>query len=207
MDIKKLLGIRAAKKAVKPLFIRQSAGSNQSLSQKVRVGTKYRKPKGYHSKMRKGHRGTRAGEWLMPSCGYRAPAAIRGTNSEGRNEVVVASVSGLEKVNAKTDCVIVSATAGRKNKIAILEKAMELKLTTDVDAKAVVTDLKKAFEEEKAAKAAKKSSRAKAAPAKDTKKKATAKKEKSAESKEADDDKSSAKKEQEKILINKDKAM
>lgn len=202
VDIKKLLGIRANTRAKRPLFIRQSSGSNQSLGQKVEVGTKYRRPKGYHSKLRKGFKGT------LPSCGYRAPAAIRGTNPEGKTEVVVNALVDLKKVNAKTDCVIIGSTVGKKNKIAILEKVVELKLNSNIDAAKMITDLKTEFAEAKAARSAKKASRAKAAPKeKETKKKTSTKKEKSEESVDAEDDKSKAKKEQEKILINKDKAM
>lgn len=199
MDVKKLLEVRKNTKATKPSFKRQSAGSRQNLGQKVKVGTKYRRPKGYHSKLRLGLKGR------LPSCGFRAPALIRGTNADGLKEVIVSSVKALENIDAKTECVVVGSTVGSKKKIEILEKAIEMKLTTDVDAKAVVADLKKKFDEAKAARKAKKASRVKAAP-KDTKKKTSTKKEKS-EDKSDEKSKDAAKKEQEKVLINKEKAM
>ena len=198
MDVKKLLEIRSTKKASKPRFIRQKAGH------KVEVGTKYRKPRGYHSKMRLKHKG----KGLMPSAGYRAPKLIRGTNESGLNEVLIYSVSDLSKVT-KTDVVVVASSVGRRNKIAILEKAVELKLNVNVDASATIKDLKAEFEESKKSRSLKKSARVKV----DTKVEKAKSSKKSNKSEKLDtkeeikEDPKTMKKKQEKILIDKDKAM
>lgn len=208
MDLKKLLKVRSDTKASKPNFIRQRSTDGVGSANKVRVGSKYRKPKGYHSKMRLRLKG----KAVMPSQGYRAPKAIRGTNAEGMQEVVIKCVADLEKVDSKTQCVVVGSSVGNKNRIAILEKAIELKLKTDVDAEATFARLKDVFEKAKKARADKKKARVKVAPekpkpAKKAVKKAVRKPEaKDADSK-ADAEETKEKKEQEKILIDKKKAM
>jgi large subunit ribosomal protein L32e len=194
---KELLDARAARKATKPNFVRQNAGH------KIRVGTKYRKPKGYQSKMRlhKGYANP------MPSPGYRAPAAVRGTNPEGLFPVLVGNVAQLEAVDTKTQCAVIISTVGAAKKITILNKAIELNVVVDgVDAKAKAAELQKTFDDAKKGRSAKATSRVKAVVAEKPKKAAKKDAPKATEASEKEDAKA-AKKEQEKILTDKKTAM
>jgi large subunit ribosomal protein L32e len=102
----------------KPKFLRQSSIAY------VRLGKKWRRPRGIHSKLRRHE----AGKGFIPSPGYRAPILLRGLHPSGFREVIVSNLTDLEKVDAKTEAIKISATVGKKKRGAIVEKANQLKI-------------------------------------------------------------------------------
>lgn len=211
---KKLLEIREQLKAKKPRFLRQKAGH------KKEVGMKYRKPRGYQSKLRLGKKG----RGVLPSPGYRSPKEVRNADQNGLFEVVVSSIDDLNTIDAKTQIAVIKSTVGLRKRIELLKKADELKVK--VSNAQDISSLEKSFKElqktrkdknikraEKAEEQKKKSE--KKDKKKDTKK-TTSSEKKTEDQKETSDKKEEPKKDdgadtekkkQEKILIDKNKAM
>ncbi|MGM5483876.1 MAG: eL32 family ribosomal protein [Nanobdellota archaeon] len=120
MDIKKALEIRKMKKSTKPVFIRQN-------SEKAEVGKKYRKPKGYQSKMRLRHKG----KGVLPSSGYRSPISVRGANPDGKVEIVVNSLTDIDNFDkGKNQTIVIGSNVGKKKKLELLKKIKEKSLDT-----------------------------------------------------------------------------
>jgi large subunit ribosomal protein L32e len=86
-----------------------------------RVGVKWRKPRGIHSKLRE-HRKARG---ALPRAGYRSPAAVRGLNKEGHREIVVRNLKDMEKINRKEEIAVIASAVGRKKRLAMLEYAQK----------------------------------------------------------------------------------
>ena len=90
---------------------------------KKRLKPVWRRPRGLHNKMRlqkKGHRPV-----VKP--GYRTPAVTRGTK-KGLAIVNVYNITELESINPKTEGVVIGKV-GLKNRIELLTKCKELKIT------------------------------------------------------------------------------
>ena len=96
-------------------FVRQDA------HKKVKLGNKWRKPKGLHSKMRLSFKGYNK----SVSIGYGNPKSTRGLDKSGLKLVIIKSLKGLEKINAKEECIAVAKTIGLKKKIEILKQAIK----------------------------------------------------------------------------------
>ncbi|MBT4823716.1 50S ribosomal protein L32e [Candidatus Woesearchaeota archaeon] len=116
--VKAQLSYRKHLKTRKPNFIRQDA------HKKMRLGEKWRKPKGIQSKMRLHRRGYRK----SVSKGYKSPKAIRGTICDGLFPVYVDNISKLEGIDSKTQAIIIMAKTGVRKKVEIVKKAQELKI-------------------------------------------------------------------------------
>ena len=103
-------------KARKPDFIRQDAHKRKKL------GMKWRKPKGIHSKMRhrfKGHS-------RMVSKGYCGPKAARNLHKSGLAVRIVSTIKGIENIKKESEGAIIAANVGQKKKVEILKRAKEL---------------------------------------------------------------------------------
>lgn len=199
-DVKKLLEKRAEMKSKKPLFLRQNSGKIKEAK------GKYRKPKGYQSKLRLKIKG----KGILPSQGYRSPKEVRGLSKEGFSEVIVEKLSDLEKINSKEQVAIIGSKVGLKKRIQLLEKAKELKL--NIKHEKDLETLKKSFETLKKTREEKNKSRKIASSKKESKKESKEveskeKKDDSLKSEDKTDEKKEIKKEQEKILIDKNKAI
>ena len=114
---KKLLEVRKTIKDKKPEFKQQNFGK------KVRVSDRWRKPRGHQSKMRHGFKGYP----IMVSSGWRSPVEVRGLDPKGYETVIVSNVSEVEKIQ-KHQGIIISAKVGDKKRLAIIQKAEELKI-------------------------------------------------------------------------------
>ena len=115
MDTNDLLGLRKAIKNKKPDFVRQDANKKKGL----RRG--WRKPKGLHSKL-----GAKLkGRPKSVSQGYRSPKKVRGMHKSGLRPNLIKSLKGLDALDPKKDCIIVSSSLGDKKKIFILKKAID----------------------------------------------------------------------------------
>ena len=133
-------------KKKKPVFIRQEGHVRK------RLGTKWRRPRGIHSKMRE----KRAGKHAQVRAGYRSLRKVRGLHKTGAVEILVSTISQLNKINKETQIAVFASTIGQKKRQEMLKKAIELgikisniknpkKAIEQIDAK-----LKKRKEEKKA---------------------------------------------------------
>lgn len=102
----------------KPRFLRQSAKAYK------RLGEKWRRPRGMHSKLRRKEKS----KGKMPSPGYGAPKSLRYLHPSGYKEVLIHNVKELEKVNPEKEAIKIAHTIGRKKREEILKKAEELKI-------------------------------------------------------------------------------
>ena len=109
-----------AKRAVisgnRPAFKRQEWFRYQKL------GEAWRRPRGIHSKMRRGMKRRPP----MVEIGYGGPALVRGLHPSGFEEVMVYNVDGLEAIDPKTQAARIGGTVGVKKRIAIENRAKEL---------------------------------------------------------------------------------
>ncbi|NPA63076.1 MAG: 50S ribosomal protein L32e [Methanococci archaeon] len=112
----RLLRLRFKLKMKKPDFIRQEAHRHK------RLGEKWRKPKGRHSKMRLKWKEKPA----IVEVGYRSPKAVRGLHPCGLEDVLVYNVKDLEKLNPETQGARIASTVGKRKKIEIIKKARDL---------------------------------------------------------------------------------
>ena len=89
-----------------------------------RLGEKWRRPRGIHSKMR------RHFKYRIPvvQVGFRGPASVRGLHPSGFEEVLVHNTKEIENVNPETQAVRISSTVGDKKRDLIVKKADELKI-------------------------------------------------------------------------------
>lgn len=116
--MEKLLAVRKKLKDKKPNFLRQDGCKVKRLQKK------WRQPKGMHSKLRK----KRKSRMVHPSTGWSSPKAVRGMHRLGLKERYVLSVKDMEGMDKKTEGLLVGRV-GIKNKVEILKKALELKVT------------------------------------------------------------------------------
>jgi large subunit ribosomal protein L32e len=117
-EIKNLLKLRKKIKGKKPTFIRQDA------HKKKKLGRKWRKPKGLHSKLRlkfKGHH-------KPVSKGFGSPKKVRGTDRQGLKIIVVNSIKDIEKIK-DNESIIIAKRIGAKKKIELLKSANEKGVT------------------------------------------------------------------------------
>ncbi len=118
----------------KPTFLRQDVAL-------TRLTKKWRRPRGIDSKRRL----RKDGHQKRPSIGYSSPSDVRGLTQQGLREIVINNPEQLKNVT-KDHSVIVGRTVGTKKRLAIINKAKELKLTI---ANLNVEDVLKKQEEKK----------------------------------------------------------
>jgi large subunit ribosomal protein L32e len=119
MDIK-ALEHRQRVKAKKPKFLRQDAHKRA----KFRPAS-WRKPKGYHSKMRLGKKSYA----IKVQIGYGSPASVKGLTRNGLAPVLVATATELAALNPKTQGAIIAGTLGEKRRSLLLQAAKEKNVT------------------------------------------------------------------------------
>ena len=114
--ISKLLKLRKKKKAKKPDFIRQEG------YRKVKLKDVWRRPRGRHSKLRKGLK-TRG---KKPSLGFGSPKAVKGMTKNGFIPVHISNIEELKKIDKKTEIVIIRSNVGKKKRLEIAQEAEKL---------------------------------------------------------------------------------
>ena len=211
--IKQALELRKELKDKKPSFIRQDAHKKPKLSR-----TAYRRPRGLQSKMRLQKKGYRK----IPSSGYSSPSLVRNLTRDGLKPFIVSNLKELDRVDSKTEGVIVSATVGMKKRIEIVKLAIEKKITViNIDVQTFIKNAEESFKNKKSsqdkkekARTEKRSKKEKDASKKDDTKSGTStkngtskeQKDESVEDKITDEDKKDKeKKEKDKILQSKTK--
>ncbi|MDR1954566.1 MAG: 50S ribosomal protein L32e [Candidatus Methanoplasma sp.] len=110
------LAVRAMISGRRPAFKRQEWFRYSKL------GEKWRKPKGIHSKMKRRLKRRPP----MVDIGFRGPTTVRGLHPSGFEEVLVHNVDGLENIDPKVQAVRIGGTVGTKKRIAIEDRAAEL---------------------------------------------------------------------------------
>ncbi|MBI4154592.1 50S ribosomal protein L32e [Candidatus Woesearchaeota archaeon] len=141
----KLLELRKEIKKKMPSFVRQ--GYNK----KRRLGKKWRRARGRHSKMRVGFRG----KANVVNPGYGSPKAVRGLDLNGFKGIVVNNVNDLNKVK---DNIIIGKNVGQKKRLELIKTALEKKIkilnlmNPEAYLKQVTELLRKKKEEKKAEK-------------------------------------------------------
>ncbi|MCL2712116.1 MAG: 50S ribosomal protein L32e [Methanomassiliicoccaceae archaeon] len=87
-----------------------------------KLGEKWRRPKGLHSKMKRNLKRRPP----VVDIGFRGPALARGLHPSGFEEKLVFTVDELNGVDPKTQAVRIGASVGTKKRIQIEDKAFEL---------------------------------------------------------------------------------
>ncbi len=113
-EARRLLELRKATKL--PQFKRQEWFRYKKL------GEKYRRPKGMHSKMRRKYKYRPP----MASVGYKTPVKVRHKHSSGFEEVLVHNPNQLEGIDPKTQAARMGHTVGYKKRLDIEKRAAEL---------------------------------------------------------------------------------
>jgi large subunit ribosomal protein L32e len=109
----------AARKKVaqrRPRFIRQESWRYNRLAEN------WRKPKGKDNKMRK----QKSGMPAIVKVGYRGPRAARGLHPSGYTDNLVHNTAELARLDPKKDAARIGRTVGKKKRIEIINKAVEL---------------------------------------------------------------------------------
>lgn len=101
---------------------RRPAFKRQEWFRYSKLGENWRKPKGIHSKMKRGLKRRPP----MVEVGYRGPAEVRGLHPSGFEEVLVYNIEGLEGIDPKKQAVRIGGTVGTKKRMAIEDRADEL---------------------------------------------------------------------------------
>ena len=101
---------------------RRPAFKRQEWFRYSKLGEKWRKPKGIHSKMKRQLKRRPP----MVDIGFRGPIAARDLHPSGFEEVLVYNVDGLESIDPKKQAVRIGGTVGTKKRIAIEDRAAEL---------------------------------------------------------------------------------
>lgn len=113
------LKVRAGINARRPEFLREEWHTRKRLQ-----NVKWRKPQGDQSKMRQ-HYGYRMN---VVSIGFGSPKAARYLHPSGFREVMVHNVKDLAKIHPDVEAARVGHSVGYKKRLAIEEKADELKI-------------------------------------------------------------------------------
>lgn len=137
----KLLELRNNAKKVKPRFVVKESKFS------ARVKSRWRFPRGKHSKVRQMHKGRPA----LPSTGFGSPKEVRGLHSSGLEMVVVHNRKDLESLDAQKQGAVISGKVGKKKKMELLALAAEKKITVlnVKDLSKEIEKIKGSFEERK----------------------------------------------------------
>ncbi len=111
------LELRKKLKKKKPSFLRQRA------TNLIKLKKCWRKPKGIQSKMRKKLKGHRR----PVSIGYSSPKLVRGLHPTGLAQILVNTLSDMDKIK-ENQGIIISSKVGLKKKVDIIKKIKEKNL-------------------------------------------------------------------------------
>lgn len=101
---------------------RRPAFKRQEWFRYSKLGEKWRRPKGIHSKMKRNLKRRPP----VVDIGFRGPKAARGLHPSGFEEVLVHNVDMLEKIDPKVQAVRIGGTVGTRKRIQIEDRAEEL---------------------------------------------------------------------------------
>lgn len=113
-----LIKLRKKLKRKKPDFFRQNWFRFPS------IGKKWRAPIGKRNKLRKHIKG----KGFLPKPGYGSPVTAKNLHPSGFKEVLIFNESGLNEINAKTECARIASVVGKRKRLGIIKKAAEMKI-------------------------------------------------------------------------------
>jgi len=135
------LKVRNERNKTKPGFVVKESKFSSG------VKSRWRFPRGKHSKVRQMHKGRPA----LPSVGYGSPKEVKGLHKSGLEMVVVKNKDEMEKINTEKQGVIIASTVGNKKRTELLKLAKEKSITIlnvkDIDSS--LESISKEFEERK----------------------------------------------------------
>jgi large subunit ribosomal protein L32e len=111
-----LLAARKKVAQTRPKFVRQESWRYDRLAEN------WRKPKGKDNKMRK----QKSGMPALVKVGYRSPKAARGLHPSGYRDNLVHNSTDLARLDPKIDAARIAHTVGKRKRIEIISKALEL---------------------------------------------------------------------------------
>lgn len=111
-DIENLLKKRKDIKKRKPDFIRSDS------HKKKKLGDRWVRPRGIHSKLRLRKRGHRK----AVSPGFRSPAKVRGLDKSGLQTIFVNNCN-LQNIDPKKHTILISGAVGIKKRVEIIKEA------------------------------------------------------------------------------------
>lgn len=117
----------------------------QESSRYKRVSETYRRPRGFHSKMRE----HRKGNLRLPEAGFGAPVETRGFHPCGLQETLIFNESMLTSVNPQLYAIRISANVAHPKKMKIADGAKKLGLKVLNPPKAREKKAKKVVEAKK----------------------------------------------------------
>lgn len=169
-----LMKQKAALKKARPKFLRQNAKKIK------RVPLTWRKPRGFHSKMRR----YKKGKPRMAAVGFKGPKALQGVLDSGLRENLVHNMAELKAVNPKTEIAIVASAVGKRKVLTFIAEAKKLGIKFgNIDPEKKKAEIEAFLAGRKKAKLEKKKKAADKKKKKDEKEKKTEKKEEKAEEK------------------------
>lgn len=115
-ETKMLLKVREKQKRKRPAFRRQEWFRYKKL------GKSWRKPRGLHSKTRKGLKYRPK----MVSIGYRSPRKVRGLHPSGFRDALIHNVKELEVLDPKTQAARIGHSVGSRKRVEIEARADEI---------------------------------------------------------------------------------
>ena len=101
-----------------PKFLRQGSAAYK------RLGKKWRRPRGMHSKLRRHERS----KGVIPSPSYGTLRRLRFLHPSGFKEVLIFNMKDLEKINPSKEAARLSHSIGKKKRAEIIKKAEEMKI-------------------------------------------------------------------------------
>jgi len=101
---------------------RRPAFKRQEWFRYSKLGEKWRRPKGIHSKMKRNLKRRPP----VVDIGFRGPAAARGLHPSGFEEVLVHNADMLDGIDPKVQAVRIGGTVGTRKRIQIEDRAEEL---------------------------------------------------------------------------------
>jgi large subunit ribosomal protein L32e len=140
MAIKKMIDLRKNIKSKKPKGLRRNFGIKKRLSKK------WRKPKGLQNKVRLNKKG-----YGKPiSSGYGSPKEVKHLDAKtGLFPLVISCKSDLDKVDPKTQGVLISSRVGAKKRLELLDLIEKKNLTLIQDSKKLKNKIQSKLEDKK----------------------------------------------------------
>lgn len=143
--MKELLDMKKRMDARRPKFIRQDAHKWK------RLGCKWRKPVGIHSKVRQ----KIIGHPVMVNMGYRTPSAVRGLMRTGLEAVRVFTEADIRRLDGKKQVALIASSVGKRKRLVLVAAAQKqgLSILHINDPAKYIEDIKKSIEDAKKARA------------------------------------------------------
>lgn len=109
------LKLRRKLKRKKPIFLRQD------WHRKDKLGFKWRRPRGWHSKVRRKYKQSQR----MPEAGFSSPHSAFGLHPSGLKDVLIHNPAQVASLEKSKHAIRIASTVGRKKRIEIEKLAAQ----------------------------------------------------------------------------------